>query len=312
MASSRRRGRPSEPAADLLASLPPPLLDAILTRLDLRDAVRTSALSRAWRRRWEELPCISLSFLDKRGGTPSAAVDRVLASYPGHISSFSFHFDKYSAGCVADWLVALCSRGVRSISLQCSYYHYSFTLHSSVFLCTQLVYLELNGCRVPPLPAGFPGFPVLEELKLYAAQFPEKGERQLEEILGASPSLNTLNLSYLYICGDGPPSEWVIGGPNLRNLTINLDKSYGWRITDLPRLDEATIDMENYVSSGDFEGFIAGFDQVRKLILHTCYPLPPIHFSSLPLTMLLIDNCDQSRDITNEIELYQGTGSEIE
>ncbi|KAM0876732.1 hypothetical protein ACQ4PT_035992 [Festuca glaucescens] len=243
--------------------------------------------------RWEALPCISLSFLDKRGGTPtSLAVDRVLARYPGHISSFSFHFDKYSAGRVADWLVALCGRGVRSINLQCSYYHYSFTLHSSVFLCTQLVHLELNGCRMPPLPAGFPGFPVLEELTLYAAQFPENGESLLEEILGASPLLHTLNLSYLYVRDDGP-ADWTIVGPSVRKLAIILDKSYGWRITDLPRLDEATIDMGKYVSSGDFQGFIAGFARVRKLILHTCYPLPPVHF--VPLTMLLLGNCDQSR-----------------
>jgi hypothetical protein len=151
---------------------------------------------------------------------------------------------------------------------------------------------------------------VLEELKLYAAQFPENGESLLEEILGGSPSLNTLNLSYLYIRDDGPQNEWVIGGPNIRNLTILSDKSYGWRITDLPRLDEATIDMGKYVSSGDFQGFIAGFAQVRKLVLHTCYPLPPVHFSSLPLTpMLLLGNCDQSRDIANEIELFQATGS---
>ncbi|KAK1631175.1 hypothetical protein QYE76_005490 [Lolium multiflorum] len=276
MERPRQRARPSEPppAADLLASLPPPLLDAILARLDIRDAVRTSALSRDWRRRWEALPSISLSFLDKRGGTPtSLAVDRVLARYPGHISSFSFHFDKYSAARVADWLVALSTRGVRSINLQCSYYHYSFTLHSSIFLCSQLVHLELNGCRMPPLPAGFTGFPVLEELKLYAAQFPENGESLLEEILGASPLLNTLNLSYLYVRDDGP-ADWTIGGCNLRKLTIISDKSYGWRITDLPRLDEATIDLGKYVSSGNFEGFIAGFAQVRKLILHTCYPLP--------------------------------------
>ncbi|KAK1631169.1 hypothetical protein QYE76_005484 [Lolium multiflorum] len=280
MAPARQRARPSEPppAADLLASLPPPLLDAILARLDIRDAVRTSALSRDWRRRWEALPCISLSFLDKRGNTPtsSVAVDSVLARYPGHISSFSFHCDKYSAARVADWLLALSTRGVSSINLQCSYYYYSITLHSSLFLCTQLVHLELNGCLMPHLPAGFTGFPVLEELKLYAAQFPENGESLLEEILAASPSLNTLNLSYLYIRDDGPQNEWVIGGPTIRKLTINSDKFYGWRITDLPRLDEATIDLGKYVSSGDFQGFIAGFAQVRKLILHTCYPLPPL------------------------------------
>jgi hypothetical protein len=70
---------------------------------------------------------------------------------------------------------------------------------------------------------GFTGFAVLEEFKLYAAEFPKKGgERLLEEILGGSPLLHTLSLSFLYIHSDGL-KEWVIGGPNIRNLKIYFD-----------------------------------------------------------------------------------------
>ncbi|CAM0951572.1 unnamed protein product [Alopecurus aequalis] len=279
MESSRRHARPSEPAAELLTSLPAHLLDRILNCLDLRDTVRTSALSRAWRRRWEALPYLSLSFLDNPG-TPPVSVDSVLLRYPGHISHFSFKLDEHSVGRVADWLIALCSRGVESINLQHSsaraqaVFSGGFALHSSIFLCTQLVYLELHFCNIPPLPVGFIGFPVLEELKLDSAKFPENGESQLESILGASPLLNTLTLSFMHIQGDGS-NEWVIRGPNLRSLTIICGATYGWRIADLPCLDEATIDLENYVNSG-FEGFIAGLAQVRKLSLNTQYPLPPL------------------------------------
>jgi len=46
-------------------SLPAHLLDKILTRLDLCSIVRTSALSRAWRLRWESLPVLSLCLLDR-------------------------------------------------------------------------------------------------------------------------------------------------------------------------------------------------------------------------------------------------------
>uniref|UniRef100_A0ACD5XVW0 Uncharacterized protein n=1 Tax=Avena sativa TaxID=4498 RepID=A0ACD5XVW0_AVESA len=80
-------------------------------------------------------------------------------------------------------------------------------------------------------------------------------------------------MSLVNIRGDGS-NEWVIGGPSLRSLTIICDASYNWRITDLPCLDEANINMGNYVISGGFEGFIARFAQVRKLILHTHHPLP--------------------------------------
>jgi hypothetical protein len=46
--------------ADALISLTAEILDDILTRLGIRDAVRTSALSRAWRCRWEALPFLDL------------------------------------------------------------------------------------------------------------------------------------------------------------------------------------------------------------------------------------------------------------
>jgi hypothetical protein len=154
---------------------------------------------------------------------------------------------------------------------------------------------------------GFTGFPVLEEFKLEMAEFPKGGERLLEEILGASPLLNTLNISSLYI-DDDDPNELVIGGPNLRNLKIHMDCCYGWRITDLPSLDEATIRLDEYASSG-FEAFIAGFAQVRKLILDTSNPLPAVHFvlTSYVASWYLVIVINS--DITNKIELYQPTGS---
>ncbi|XP_066311471.1 F-box/FBD/LRR-repeat protein At1g13570-like [Miscanthus floridulus] len=59
-------------AADMMSSLPAHLLDEILTRLDLRDAERTSVLSCVWRRRWECLPGLALCFTP-----PSANVVKI-------------------------------------------------------------------------------------------------------------------------------------------------------------------------------------------------------------------------------------------
>jgi hypothetical protein len=57
-------GSESEAAAavepDLLTPLPLEVLDKILCRLHIYDIVRTSVLSRAWRRRWETLPTVNL------------------------------------------------------------------------------------------------------------------------------------------------------------------------------------------------------------------------------------------------------------
>ncbi|KAM3275291.1 hypothetical protein ACQJBY_043947 [Aegilops geniculata] len=269
MAPSRRRARSSEPAADLLTSLPPPLLDSILTRLDLRNAVRTSALSRAWRRRWVDLPCLSLGLIGK-GGMPAVAVDSVLLRYPGNISNFSIHsLDTHSVRRVDDWLIALCNRGVRSIDLHAPYQ--DFALHSSVFLCTSLVCLKLHLCSIPPLPVEFTGFPVLKQLKLVVVKFPPNGEIQLEAIINASPLLDTLTLSYIDTRSEAFPG-WVIGGPNLRSLTIVCKDKHGWQVTELQDLHEATINLQYCENFSDFGGLLAGLAQVRKLVLNKCYP----------------------------------------
>jgi hypothetical protein len=47
---------PEPPPPDGLGALPVEVLDNILGRLHIYEVVRTSSLSRAWRRRWESLP----------------------------------------------------------------------------------------------------------------------------------------------------------------------------------------------------------------------------------------------------------------
>lgn len=62
----------------VLEPLPPELLNGILSRLTLRNAVRTSALARAWRRRWESVPFLKFEW---REGADPAAITNVLERY---------------------------------------------------------------------------------------------------------------------------------------------------------------------------------------------------------------------------------------
>jgi hypothetical protein len=83
------RQRPRLPlpgaAADVLESLPPDLLNAILSRLPLRDAVRTSALARAWRRRWQSVPSLKFEW---DGRENPGAVTGVLWRYSCPVREF--------------------------------------------------------------------------------------------------------------------------------------------------------------------------------------------------------------------------------
>jgi hypothetical protein len=212
------------PPVDLLSSLPEHLQDEILTRLDLRDAVRTSAISRAWRRRWETLPGLALSFPD---GTPPSAIDRVLRRYAGtSVSRFACHA---SHSHVNDWLIVLSRRSVESISIfnNC---RRTFALHSSIFSCDCLVSLTLEWCSIRPLPqpqpgGGFAGFPVLKELYLTVVEFAARKESLLQAIIRASPMLGVLLLEQV----DGIDTDCVIEAPNLHTLGL-ISSSIHWRL----------------------------------------------------------------------------------
>jgi hypothetical protein len=184
-------------ADDRLSSLPVVLQDEILVRLDLRDAVRTAALSRAWRDLWKSLSVISLSF---PLGTHPSVVDSVLLPLQ--------HLRRRR--------VCRPHRRLASIHMSGQLTDH-FNLHSSIFSFGGLMSLRLVCCNIPPLPVGFAGFPALQKLDLNSVDFPDNGENQLEAIIRRSPLLHALDLSDVFIPDDCPDS--VIEAPNLRSLT---------------------------------------------------------------------------------------------
>ncbi|XP_047057650.1 F-box/FBD/LRR-repeat protein At1g13570-like, partial [Lolium rigidum] len=229
LSAKRRRCRATEAAAaeaDALISLPPDVLDDILTRAGIRDAVRTSALSRAWRRRWEALSSLDLNF-PSLGGPPEAlgAVDCILLRVPGSVRRFCANLDNAYAGRIHDWLRVLSRRGIEILDLR---FGYGFALPSSVFSCSRLTSLTLRSCAIPLLPLGFVAFPELRSLTLVYVQLQEYGGYQLEEIIDTSPLLEYLSLISVLIHGDYI-RKWVIRAPNLRHLQACSDyDDDGW------------------------------------------------------------------------------------
>ncbi|CAL5086839.1 unnamed protein product [Urochloa decumbens] len=234
-----------------------PYQDEILRRLSLRDAVRTSALSRGWRRRWESVPGLALVFPD---GTPPGVVDRVLLCHTGGgVSRFAFEVvDGASASHAGHWLLALSRRGVQSIDLRFS---------------------------LPPLPVGFAGFPVLEDLHLSEVNFLENGEGQVQAIIHGSPLLRVLYLAYLQMIH--PVVGCVIEAPNLHSLTLITVYNDGWRFGELPCLHDAWISVTEYTEvEQDFGELLSRVAQVEELTLFSPYntvkiDMPPFAFYNL-------------------------------
>ncbi|CAL5001725.1 unnamed protein product [Urochloa decumbens] len=247
---------------DALASLPLEVIDNIFSRLHIYDVVRTSVLSRAWRRRWESLPTVDLShspgicasdidaLLLRRGSAPVRAF-RLPAKDPTWAIWSYFH----------DWLLCLSRRGVRELTLALSTQCGIFRLHSCLFSCRELTRLSLTSCRIPPAPAGLVGFPNLKTLRLerVAVCAQEHAGREFAALIAASLMLENVEMVCVKLHGDGPDDEWVIRAPNLRKLSILGPFEYGGITERLPLLEEAIFFGRNCAK------FLTGMVGITKL-----------------------------------------------
>ncbi|KAM0833345.1 hypothetical protein ACQ4PT_064319 [Festuca glaucescens] len=263
--TKRRRGRATGAAAaeaDALISLPPEVLDDILNRVGILDAVRTSVLSRVWRCQWEELSSLDLSFPRHEDGL--RVVDGVFLRCPGRVQRFCAHLDNTYAGRIHDWLRVLSRRGVEILDLSCGDGFPAFP--SSVFSCGRLTSLSLCGCSIPLLPPGFMAFPELRSLALENVRLQDCGEYQLEEIIDTSPLLEDLVLQHVFISG-AYVREWAIRAPNLSHLSIYSKNNQGWILKELTSLSSAVISLWEFIVHRNFTKFLSGLIQVRELLV---------------------------------------------
>uniref|UniRef100_A0A0E0LVM9 F-box domain-containing protein n=1 Tax=Oryza punctata TaxID=4537 RepID=A0A0E0LVM9_ORYPU len=89
------------------------MLSDVLSRLPISDAVRTSALSRAWRRRWESVPYLTFSWPRH---TPPGAITAVLRRCSGPVRKFSnLHVREASVRHSDRWLLLLARKKISDL-----------------------------------------------------------------------------------------------------------------------------------------------------------------------------------------------------
>ena len=94
-------------SSDRLSSLPPKIKGNVLSRLNVREAVRTSTLSSTWRDAWTNMPKISVrdrNFIRTRFVT---LVDMVLALHKGTIQEFDISGNKSNQDEFTRWMLML-------------------------------------------------------------------------------------------------------------------------------------------------------------------------------------------------------------
>lgn len=178
--------------------LPDNVINTILMHLPLRDAVRTSILSKQWRYKWCKLPQLTLD--DELWKTTDNLLSpsikfttimyNILTLHPGPITNFALSMSNLKKYPKIDSLMHFLSRkGIQHLVLQFSEWN-RLKLPSSFFMCLQLRHLTLENCLICP-PPDFKGFDKLISLELCHVLVSSKS---LESLISSSPLLEKLVL----------------------------------------------------------------------------------------------------------------------
>ncbi|XXG83417.1 hypothetical protein AAC387_Pa10g1176 [Persea americana] len=209
-----RTGLTLHGSGDMISNLPEDVMNLIFVRLPIRDAVRTSILSKNWRYKWVRIPDV---VFDKDSLKESAsdmehahAVDQVLSLHVGPILKFSCMYFVPSCSHIDHWIMHLSRNEIKKIILLIGDGEDRYDVPSSIFDCQKLCHLELFNCilKVPPTFKGF------HNLKVLNLNVSISGPA-IECLISKSPLLERLKLKtcrYIWLLN--------IHAPNLRYLEV--------------------------------------------------------------------------------------------
>ncbi|KAL3654350.1 hypothetical protein CASFOL_004031 [Castilleja foliolosa] len=237
---------------DLISELPIGIIETILTKLPIRDAVQTCILSTKWRYKWASLT--HLIFDDRittkcdlrvQGHTEYTFlnfVTRCLFLHEGPIHKFSLCSSYLKSSPNIDQLLLFISRkAVKELSLELGTNDW-FTAPSCIFLCKNLTHLKLVRCELNP-PSNFDGFSCLKYLTLKQVSMPRV---DIECLMSRCPLLESLTLSH-FDC-----LELTLRAPNLKYLI----------------LDGYILEYCEQSSSCRFEKLLGGVPKLERLNIH--------------------------------------------
>ncbi|CAM8912832.1 unnamed protein product [Rhodiola kirilowii] len=204
---------------DLLSDLPHSIIESILMRMPIRDAVKTSVLSSKWRYRWTKIT--HLVFDDNMMGIDrdpeelelediEKFITHTLLLHKGPIHRFQLSVSVLrTCPDIDQWILYLSRNGVKELILDLEEGDW-WRVPSCLFKCGKLVHLELHRCEIY-LPNNFKGFSFLKSLSLYEIVSPPEAT---EFLISSCPLLETLSLSYI------DNLELHIEAPMLKYLTL--------------------------------------------------------------------------------------------
>ncbi|XP_031376254.1 F-box/FBD/LRR-repeat protein At1g13570-like isoform X2 [Punica granatum] len=246
-----------EKELDRITQLPSDIIGRILCCLPIKDAGRTSLLSRKWRYKWAGIP--SLVFTAQSTGLSLAdipnsditnklgrMIDHVLLLHDGPVHKFLLSHWGFEFLGIDRWILHLSRQSLKELVLL-SLEGPIYAIPSSLFLCQDLVRLVLYKCKINS-PLGFLGFKNLKSLKFRCVILTKDA---VENLISSSPLLETLILldlkgvSSLKI--DAPNLQFLRFEGGVRGISFGSTRSLasvsvGINV-DLGRVDECSTNM---------------------------------------------------------------------
>lgn len=259
---------------DLITELPQSIIETILTRLPVRDAVRTSALSTRWRYKWASMTHLSFDdrstthFPDRNYVQDNIVefITKFLFLHDGPIHKFSLCSSYLQSSPEIDqWILFVSRKGVKELIIELGEGEW-FRAPSCVFSCKNLVTLELVRCELDP-PPRFKGFLCLKYLNLQQVLIPPD---DIECLISSCPLLESLTLSYF------DSLELTIRAPNLKYLILegefkDLCLENTPLLVDISVAMYITDDIAEHFEQGsncNYDKFLGGVPKLERLVGH--------------------------------------------
>ncbi|KAJ4812488.1 F-box protein-like [Rhynchospora pubera] len=207
---------------DFLSNLPELIKVRILAILPLKEAVRTSTLSKSWRHTWFAIP--SLVICEDGIGLQTlsefiALVYRLLLSHIHSMAKLKLVFrGRYERSDIKEdldkWINTLLEKHVHELVLDSGYY-VTIEIPSDLFSLPDLEVVNLRGCELN-VPKYFDGFKLVHSLKL---EYVKLAGIEIERLILSCPQLKY----FVIVTGHLAFDDLVIRSPSLVELEINAD-----------------------------------------------------------------------------------------
>ncbi|CAI0458588.1 unnamed protein product [Linum tenue] len=271
--SMAKKKKLSRSKVDRLSKLPAHLIQLILTPLPIKEAGRTSILSREWRHHWRSITRLVFDdeFFDSPGYNSDdeisanklmSNVQETLQVHDGPITEFVLSNPELVTTVKIGPLIShLSGKGVSDLSLLYRKYFdsqvFEQEIDSSLFHAVQLDRLSLEGCKFT-VPSWFMGFARLTSLQLEHVGLPDDF---FHSFLLKCPLLEDLRVFYF----EGPYNLELVAPPCLKVFTLMAFGLGNISIKYAPLLSVVSIQAEEIAYKSLATDMVSAFASLPSL-----------------------------------------------